>query len=205
MPHPDALIWDERYLYDQEHYLRREPYGLVKDFASRLPAGGLALEVACGPAPAGVFLSGKGLRVIALDISLAGLRLAQARARRVGNSLSLAVMDMQDAWLPAAKFDLILNFYYLARPMLSKYRQAVKPGGWLFFETYLQDPDRRHNPAHTLESGELPAAFKDWEILLQTETWRKRASGQQPARRIAQLVARKPLDLERRNDEISNT
>ncbi len=135
---------------------------------------GLALEVAAGAAPAGLFLARRGLRVIALDVSEAGLRLAQQRARKRSLPLSMAVMDMEDPWLPICRFDIILNFYFLSRLSFARYRLALKPGGWLFFETFVQDSQRRGNPAHALEPGELCSAFKDWDILHCVETRRRR-------------------------------
>src|SRR5512137_593161 len=159
MSEQDAQIWNTRYLNEKEQYFKRKPYSLVSLFADQIPPGGLALEVAAGTAPVGIFLAGRGLRVIALDISQAGLRLAQKRARELSLSLSLAVMDLNDPWLPPSRFDVILNFYYLARPLFECYRQALKPGGLLFFETFVQDNQRMCNPAHALESGELYSAF----------------------------------------------
>jgi tellurite methyltransferase len=191
MSHPDENIWNARYMNDKEHWFKRLPYSLVRSYADQLPPGGLALEVAAGTAPAGIFLAKQGLRVIAMDISEAGLRLAQLRSRELSLSLSLVVMDLNDPWLPPSRFDVILNFYYLSRPLFECYRQALKPGGWLFFETLVQDAHRKCNPAHTLESGELYSAFQDWEILHWAETWRKRGGGTLASRRIAQLVARK--------------
>jgi tellurite methyltransferase len=191
MPHPDAQHWNARYLSDQEHYLRRQPYPLVQEYADQILPGGLVLDVAAGASPAGLFLARRGLRVIALDISETGLRLAQKKAREYSLPLSPVVMDTSDPWLPASRFDVILNFYYLSRPLFECYRQALKLGGWLFFETFVQEPQRKSNPAHTLASGELYSAFQDWEILHWAETWRKREGGTLSSRRIAQLVARK--------------
>ncbi|MGA2503109.1 MAG: class I SAM-dependent methyltransferase [Anaerolineales bacterium] len=193
MPHPDAQIWDARYQSDDNHYLRRQPYWLVRSYADRLPPGGLALEVASGAAPVGIFLARRGLRVIGMDISEAGLRLAQLRARKSSLPLDLVVIDLTDPWLPPSGFDVILNFYFLSRPLFECYRQALKPGGWLFFETFVQDTLMRCNPARALESGELYAAFHDWDILHWKETWRERRGGTFPPRRIAQLVARKTI------------
>jgi tellurite methyltransferase len=192
MPHPDAQIWNARYLSDDNQYLRRQPYSLVRSFVDQLPQGGLALEVAAGMSPVGLFLAKKGLRVIAMDISEAGLRLAQQRAHRRSLPLNLVVMDLTDPWLPPSGFDVILNFYFLSRPLFICYRQALKPGGWLFFETFVEDNLGRCNPAHTLDSGELYSTFQNWDILYWKETWKKRRSGMFPSRRIAQLVARKP-------------
>jgi len=191
--HPDAQVWNERYLNERDHFLRRQPYGLLRAFAAQLPRGGLVLESAAGAAPAGIFLARQGLRVIALDVSEAGLRLAQERARERSTGISLAVMDMNDPWLPDESFDVILNFYFLSRHLFERYRRALKPGGWLFFETFIQDAARSWNPAHTLEIGELESAFHDWDIQKYAETWRRRGFKAPIPRRIVQLVARKPL------------
>ncbi len=193
MPHPDAQVWNARYQSTDKHNMRRQPYALVCAYVDQLPIGGLALEVAAGPAPVGLYLARRGMRVIGMDISEAGLRIAQQRARKPSLPVNLVVMDLADPWLPPSGFDVILNFYYLSRPLFECYRQALKPGGWLFFETFVQDTLRRCNPEHTLESGELYAAFKDWDILHWMETWKKRRDGMFPSRRIAQLVARKTI------------
>ena len=192
MPHPDAQVWNARYESDEKYNNRRQPYSLVTAYIDQLPKGGLALEVAAGVAPVGLYLARQGLRVIAMDISETGLRLARQRALKNALPLNLVVMDLTDPWLPSSGFDVILNFYYLSRPLFDCYRQALKPGGWLFFETFVQDTIGRCNPSHTLESGELDTAYHDWEILHSMETWKKRRSGIFPSRRIAQLVARKP-------------
>ena len=198
MSHPDAQLWNARYLAGKRHFLRRPPHSLVRTYADQLPPGGLALDVAAGSAASGLFLAGRGLRVIAMDISEAGLRLGQQRARELSLSLALVVMDLDDPWLPPSGFDVILNFYYLSRPLFESYRQALKPGGWLFFETFVQEAHKRRNSTHYLEPGELYAAFKDWEILHWAETRRARRGAMLATNRIAQLVARKPY-LEERN------
>jgi tellurite methyltransferase len=192
MPHSDAQLWNARYLANQKYHLRRQPYKLVRSFADQLPSGGLALEVAAGAAPAGLFLAGHGLHVIAMDISEIGLRLAQKRARNYSLPISLVVMDLEDPWLPPSGFDVILNFYFLSRPLFECYRQALRPGGWLFFETFVQEIHNRYNSAHYLESEELFSAYKDWEILHWAETWKNQRGNPLSARKIAQLVARKP-------------
>ncbi len=193
MSQPEAQYWNARYLADQQHYLKREPHTLVKSYADQLPREGLVLDVAAGAAQSGLFLAKRGLRVVAMDISEAGLRLAQQCARELSLPLYPVIMDMKDPYLPSCKFDVILNFYYLSRPLFECYRQALKPGGWLFFETFIQNGDKSSNPAHRLELGELHFAFQDWEILHWAETWRKQSDGTFFSTRIAQLVARKPI------------
>ncbi|MEW6717364.1 MAG: class I SAM-dependent methyltransferase [Chloroflexota bacterium] len=191
MLHPDARRWNARYISEQERYLKRTSYALVNAYVEQLPSNGLVLDVAAGAAPASLLLAERGLHVIAMDISETGLRLAQQRARARSLPLSLVVMDMSDPWLPASTFDIILNFYYLSRPLFERYRQALKPGGWLFFETFVQQTHRRCNSAHYLETEELYHTFKDWKILHWAETWKRRSDGTLYTKMVAQLIARK--------------
>jgi tellurite methyltransferase len=200
MTYPDAQLWDARYLSSKRRHPRRQPYPLLRTYAGQLTPGGLALDVAAGAVGSGLFLAGCGFRVIAMDISEAGLRLGQQRARELSLPLALVVMDLYAPWLPPSGFDVILNFYYLSRPLFESYRRALKPGGWLFFETFVQETDKSCNSAHYLESGELYSAFQDWEILHWAETRRNRGGEALASVRIAQLVARKPY-LEERNSQ----
>jgi SAM-dependent methyltransferase len=192
MTHPDALRWDDRYSHETERYSLRGPRPLVTSHLELLPRGGLILDAACGTTSTGRYLAARGWRVIALDVSLAALRLARQRVRKEASPISFAVVDMVDPWLPSAHFDVILNFYFLSRPLWPAYRKSLKPGGLLFFETYLREAGT--NPAHYLDSQELRLAFEDWEIIHYLEIER-RVHPHDDADRTrwsAQLVARKP-------------
>lgn len=118
------------------------------------------------------------------------LRLAQAQALKEAVSISLAVMDLTDLWLPESHFDVILNFYFLAHPLWAVYKKSIKPGGFLLFETFVWQPDIEMKPDHYLLPGELRQAFIDWDILFYEE--KNHFHNSRKIRRIAQLVARKP-------------
>ncbi len=109
-----------------------------------------------------------------------------------------------DPWLPAAYFDVILNLYFLSRPLWEHYRKALKPGGLLFFETYLSE--RGNDPARYLKSQELRRNFEDWEIIhyLEVERQVHSRSGVDGMRWSAQLVARKPNESKKEKHEIFN-
>jgi SAM-dependent methyltransferase len=192
MPHPDALHWDHRYSHEASRSVPRSPHDLVTSHLSLLPHNGLVLDVACGATSTGVYLASRGQRIIALDVSIAALRIAQSQVKKDALPISLAVMDLTDPWLPREHFDIILNFYYLSRPLWKIYREALKPGGLLFFETFLCEADM--NPDHYLDSLELKKVFDDWEIIRYAEIQRVSHLPDHPSkkRRIAQLVARKP-------------
>ena len=200
MPHPDALRWDERYSRETERFALRSPRHLLTSHLELLPPNALILDAACGTTSTGRYLAARGWRVIALDVSHAALGLARhkasvERSRSVGKDaspISFAVMDLIDPWLPESFFDVILNFYYLSRPIIPTYRQALKPGGLLFFETYLRE--RHDNSERYLESQELRRFFDDWDILhyLEVERLVHARSGYEESRWTAQLIARKP-------------
>jgi SAM-dependent methyltransferase len=193
LPHPDALRWDERYSHETERFVLRAPRRLLTSHLDLLPPGGLILDAACGTTSTGLFLAEHGWRVIALDVSHAALRHARQKVRDEASPISFAVMDLVDPWLPSAHFDVILNFYFLSHPLIPAYRQSLKPGGILFFETYLRGQHTNSN--HFLETQELRHFFEDWSILHYVEGERMvhARSGYEEMRRTAQLIARKPI------------
>lgn len=187
MTHPDAQRWNARYEAERENWLSQSPRRLLKQHAPLLPEGGMALDAAAGVATNGLYLAERGFHVIALDISEYGLKMAKKRARERALHLEAAVLDMGKLWLPRDYFDVVLNFHFLERAIFNIYRQALKPGGWLIFETFLQRGEIVENPDYYLEPGELRRAFQDFEIVHWYE------QDLQERRRVtAQLVARKP-------------
>jgi len=193
MPHPDASFWDDRYTNNPKWQDPRPPHDLVTSYLHLLPHAGLALDVASGTTSTGIYLAKHGWQVIALDVSNAALRVAKTRAQKEALPVSFAVMDlMGDPWLPSEYFDVILNFYFLSRPLLQTYRSSLKPGGLLFFETFLcSESDAHGETHHYLNPMELQDVFKDWETIYYAEKQKHRPSGE--VRWIAQFVARKPV------------
>jgi SAM-dependent methyltransferase len=170
VPFADAVRWNQRYVTDGRHWQTRRPRPLLLQFAHLLPERGLALDAAAGVARHGLFLAERGLHVIALDISEVGLRLARESARQQGVLLETAVFDLAQPWLPANTFDVIVNFRFLERATFPVYRQALKPGGLLFFETFVRTDPQVDYPDHYLNPGELRAAFAEFEIIHHQQT-----------------------------------
>jgi tellurite methyltransferase len=194
--HPDAQRWDARYATESQHYLKRQVPPLLTANLDRLPREGLALDVAAGTSPAGPYLTQLGLHVIALDISYIGLHLARSRTKEWGRRLACAVIDLSDPWLPDLHFDVILDFYFLSRPLLNRFYSALKPGGLLFLETFLRTPACEEHSAYYLDPGELQHYSADWDVLYLTETWKYAGDDAYKPRRITQLIAQKPLESE---------
>ncbi|GAB4278369.1 MAG: class I SAM-dependent methyltransferase [Candidatus Promineifilaceae bacterium] len=184
--HADAVKWNGRYRQDGTAWLNRSPRPLLTHWLPRLPKQGLALDAAAGVALHGQALARHGLHVIALDIAEVGLRLAKQQAITEGVFLETAVIDLTTLWLPPNTFDVIVNFRYLERHTFAVYRQALKPGGWLLFETFLRPSPATPDPHYYLEPGELKAAFAGWHIHLSQTN--RGCNG----RVTDQLVAQKP-------------
>jgi 2-polyprenyl-3-methyl-5-hydroxy-6-metoxy-1,4-benzoquinol methylase len=190
MTNADAARWNQRYAKDGLHWQARRPRHLLTRFAHLLPPSGMALDAAAGVALHGLFLAERGLHVVALDVSEVGLRLARESAKQRGVWLETAVLDLAQPWLPANYFDVIVNFRFLERATFPVYRQALKPGGLLFFETFVKIDPQGEYPEHYLDPGELGAAFADFSIIHhgQTETLNSQS---QLIKMSEQLIARK--------------
>jgi tellurite methyltransferase len=188
----DATRWNKRYADEGVSWTDRAPRQLLLDNQSLLPRRGIALDAAAGVATNALFLAQRGLQVIALDVSEVGLRLGLRQARARNLSLEVAVCDLKMPWLPSAFFDVILNFRFLVRATFPVYRQALKPGGCLYFETYVKIQDNITHPDYYLNPGELRRYFQDWEVL----HWNlasEESSTSHKSRTMEQLIVRKPI------------
>jgi 2-polyprenyl-3-methyl-5-hydroxy-6-metoxy-1,4-benzoquinol methylase len=173
-------------------WLSRSPRQLLLEYTHLLPSTGLALDAAAGVGASSSFLAEKGLKVIALDISLVALRQAKQRASARLFPIEAVVYNLSNPWLPPNTFDVILNFHFLERATFPVFRQALKPAGLLFFETFQKSEDDLIVPEYYLEPGELLAAFEDYDIMYWGENVLP-ATETHPQRAMAQLVARKPI------------
>ena len=188
MSKADENRWNQRYR-EERRYSFETPRSFLVQHVGLLPRRGLALDAAMGLGGNAAFLLERGLRVIGVDIS----RVAVRQAKASWPAMQAVVADLTHFCLPAGRFDVIMNFYYLQRDLWPQYRTALRPGGILVMETLTRDfqaiqPDI--DPKYLLEEGELLRAFHDWEVLAYAEGWHVDDRGH--SRPVASLVARKP-------------
>ncbi len=154
--------------------------------------GSSALDVACGRGRNALFLAEQGFSVTALDYSAVALRQLTEKAAERGVTITTLETDLENSpQLPQQQFDLVINFFYLYRPLLLRLREQVKPGGLIMIRTFTSaghgEPCRLE-PKMVLEPGELLQVFADWEILVHEE-------GLEPSKKggtLVGLLARKP-------------
>ncbi|VAW30235.1 hypothetical protein MNBD_CHLOROFLEXI01-1704 [hydrothermal vent metagenome] len=189
--HPDAVKWNGRYQTNGPQRQQANPSQLLQNFAHLLPKTGVVLDAAAGVGINTLFVAGRGVPVLALDISEVGLRLLRQRAAELKVGVETAVFDLTHPYFPANCVNAILNFRFLERASFAAYQQALRPGGLLVFETFVHKGGEER-PNHFLQPGELRRAFTHFDVIFYAETavlgYR---SGQ--IRQVAQLVACKPI------------
>lgn len=137
------------------------PAAWLIENADLLPRGGKVLDVACGRGRHALWLAGAGFDVHAIDRDPEKIDFLQATAERLHLSISCEVVDLETDPLPSlpGPCDAVLVFNYLHRPLMPALRDALAPGGRLFYETFTtRQAERGHptNPAFLLNAGELP-------------------------------------------------
>lgn len=190
MPIQDAKRWDARYEENSRYSKFEKPRSFLVNHVELLPTSGLALDVAMGLGGNTELLLKRGLKVIGIDISSVALK----RARQRLPALMAVQADLTQFYLPTNTFDVIINFFYLQRELWPSFIRALRPNGWLIFETLTVDfrslqPDIE--PHYLLAPHELRHAFPTLEIVDYQEGWSTNDDGH--TRPVASLVARKPM------------
>lgn len=155
--------WDRRH----QGELPGEPEPFVIAMLPRLPRG-LALDVAAGRGRHSLLLARAGMRVMAVDYSIAGIQVLVDAARSEGLVVSPVVADMTGFPFRKDRFDVILDVNFLERGLLPDFKRALKVGGALLFDTFLIDEAREghlRNPLHLLGHGELRALLDGLDIV----------------------------------------
>lgn len=155
------------------------------------PRGGTALDLACGRGRHSILMARSGFDVTALDRSAEAIAELRDLAERLRLSIHARQLDLETTPPPdlgSQQYDVVLGFNYLHRPLMPAIREAVKPGGRIFYETFTRrQAERGHprNPAFLLDDGELERLMAPFTILRARE-------GDIDGRCIASIVAERP-------------
>ncbi len=169
---------DERERWEAKHTAEQEPGEPAAFLRQIFQTGpweiqpGRALDIATGKGRNALFLAEQGFTVDAIDISEVGLQQAQRHAEKQGLTLNLVQADLASFEFPDSAYDLILNINFLLRSLVPKIKNALLPGGYIIFDTYLldqQDLGHPRNPAYLLNHNELLDLFRGFRILCYQE------------------------------------
>ncbi len=184
--------WDERYAAGEKKPLVD---AFLTDNRHLLPKRGRALDLACGLGANAIFLAGCGLEVEGWDYSAVALDKLQNEARREGVAVVTRVWDVTDNGWHTDCFDIITVSRFLERSLTKAMIQALKPGGLLFYQTFvklrLEDKGPK-DPAFRLGKNELLGLFvPPLELVFYKEEW-DIGAGAASGRDRAFLIARRP-------------
>jgi rhodanese-related sulfurtransferase len=149
------------------------PAPFLEEVLALIPRG-RAADLAAGSGREAVFLAMHGFEVEAWDASPEALERAAALAARHGTAIATVVCDLEapEPPLPEARYQLVVCFRFLHRPLFPRIERALASGGYLVCETFRAGQERLGPPRRArflLESGEFARAFPGLEILRHEE------------------------------------
>lgn len=161
--------------------------------ASLIEQGMRVLDVACGQGCHAIAAAQRGASVIAIERNPDLLREAEGAARKSNVSVEWVHADPARDPLPHGQFDVVMQYHDLDRSRIPRLLEAVKPGGYLQFEAFLErQRDLGWGPTsdeHLLKTGELWSLAQGFEILLAREAL-EILDGR--TRAVASILARRP-------------
>jgi SAM-dependent methyltransferase len=130
--------------------------------STRIAPGGQVLDLACGSGRHAIWLAQQGYHVEAVDRDSTLL----SNMMEIAN-IHLTTTDLEAGTWPyaAQQFDGIIVSRYLHRPLFPHIAEALKPGGVLIYETFMQGNERYgkpSNPDFLLQPDELHNVFSPW-------------------------------------------
>lgn len=161
--------WDTRY---QQEDVSSEPSKNLLENAHLLPTKGMALDLACGLGGNALFLAKQGLEVSAWDISSVAIKTLDNAAQKMGVTLNLEVCDVEQRRWEQSQFDVIVVNHFLERSLRKNISSALKIGGLLYYQTFVNDKVADvgpHNPDFLLEQNELLRLFASLKVVVYRE------------------------------------
>lgn len=156
----DKQRWNEKYL---NFPMPTDIAPVVASYAPEATAG-RALDIACGMGRHTHYLAAMGFEVDAVDFSDYALAKIDddPKIRKIE-------ADLDHYRFEEGAYDLIVNCNYLDRKKYTAIEAALKPGGILIFETFLDTQEEGYhqpsNPDFVLRENELPEVFSALEQL----------------------------------------
>lgn len=187
----DQCKWDR--IYTEKDKDAGHPCRVLSARSYLLPPAGLALDLACGRGANALYLAGKGYTTSAWDVSEVVVRRLAEQASQIGVPLHTEQRDVAANPPAPATFDIIVVSRYLERTIVPDIIAALKDGGLLFYQTFIQDKvsdSGPRNPAYRLQPNELLHLFQPLHIIYYVEEGTT-GDTEQGFRNEAMLVAQK--------------
>lgn len=175
----------------------KEPTAFLKEKLSLLKKG-KALVLAMGEGRNAVYLAENGFDVTGVDISEIGIEKCERLAEERSVVVNSIVADLTDYDMGKEQYNLITNFYFYDKSILTRVIESLRPGGIFIFETYSRDHPKHSkfgpkNPDYLVKPNELLEIFKSLRILYYEDTVTELDEGMHKGKAaLIRLIARKP-------------
>ena len=180
----DKARWNERHVTKP---MRHEVAAILKNYVAHAPVG-YALDLACGTGRNTHFLERLGFSVDAVDLSDYALSQIKDTPKIIKIETDLDSYDLKKN-----TYDLIINCNYLNRRLMDQMIGALKDGGLIIFETFIEAHEKPEqgsmNPDYLLKKNELLNAFINLDVIYYEEVNGVNLRGEK--NKTASLVAKK--------------
>jgi len=163
--------WNEHHLKNISEVLPR-PALVLTDNTHLLPAQGNALDLACGLGGNALFMAKRGLKVLGWDYSSVAIEQLKKLAELNKIKLQAEIRDVVMKPPTRQSFDVIAVSHFLDRSIIPDLLSALKPGGLVFYQTFIQEKVNDTgpgNPDYLLKPNELLELFSSLRILVYRE------------------------------------
>lgn len=165
MAQKDKIKWDKKYESTPSLLEKREPSKKLVDLMNKVK-GKKVLDVACGAGRNSIYLATKGFEVEAIDISQVALN---ELSNKGFENITCKLVDLDEYQVDKDSYNLIIMSNFLDRNLIPKLATALRKGGILFIETYMEDKENEKppsNPDFLLKKDELKSFFnEEFEVL----------------------------------------
>ena len=153
----------------------QEPAQLLVEYLSLLPKGKV-LDVAMGKGRNALYLASNCFEVVGLEKDKEAIEVCLTEAKRLALNIDIRCVDLEDLQsyqIEKSAYDVVICFYQLQRNLIPSMKAALKPGGFILYDTFLIDQHiKTGHPRHRefcFEHNELLRFFIDFRILYYRE------------------------------------
>jgi len=159
--------WNGR--WQQRAYADSPVIDVLERYAHLLPADGEALDLACGLGTSALFLAERGLDATGWDYADTAIERLREEAARRNLRVTAEVRDVVNTPMPVLAFDVIVVTRFLERDLCTSIAAALRPGGLLFYQSFVRDKASGRGPddeLFRLAPNELLRLFPTLEVLV---------------------------------------
>jgi SAM-dependent methyltransferase len=151
------------------------------------------LDIGCGSGRHALAAARLGAEVVAADRDAAVLQAARDEATRRRLTIRWVEADLEREWPDLGQFDVVLMFNYLDRARMQRILEAVREGGHLLLETFLEVQRQLgwgpQKDAHLLKFGEASGLVSPLRVVWGREAFEPADNAQWAA--VSSILARR--------------